>query len=116
MVYTAESAALATLEVLARVRRMATLASFVVISCEFDEKLVSAVEHFPANWRDYPAPKELQAIGDGWARKKTSAVLRVPSVIVPGENNFLLNPAHPKFKRIAIGKPERFEFDLRLMK
>jgi hypothetical protein len=37
-------------------------------------------------------------------------------VIVPGENNYLLNPAHPKFKRIRIGKPERFQLDVRLMK
>src|SRR5581483_3145624 len=114
VVYVSESAALAALEVLVHLRRMAALPEFVVISCDFDEKLVEAVTDVPANWREYPPPPELQAIGDAWVRSGRSAVLRVPSVIVPGENNYLLNPAHSKFKKIAIGKPERFALDPRL--
>jgi len=70
----------------------------------------------PPNWREYPAPPQLQAIGDKWVRSKRSAVLRVPSVIVPGEHNYLLNPEHPKFRRIVVGKPEKFALDLRLLK
>ena len=116
VVYAAESAALATLEVLAHTRRMSALPLYVVIDCNFEEKLVSDVKDLPSNWRDYPAPPQLQAIGDKWARTKGSAVLRVPSVLVPSENNYLLNPAHPKFGRIVIGKPEKFELDVRLMK
>jgi len=116
VVYTAENAALATLEVLVRVRRMATLPDFVLIRCDFDEKLVSGMADLPKNWRDYPAPPALQAIGDEWVRSARSAVLRVPSVIVPGESNYLLNPAHPKFRKIAIGTPEKFELDVRLTK
>jgi RES domain-containing protein len=48
-------------------------------------------------------------------RASRSAVLAVPSVIVPGEPNLLLNPAHADFKSIAIGKPEPFSFDPRLL-
>ena len=44
------------------------------------------------------------------SRRSAKPVLRVP-----GESNYLLNPAHPKFARIAIGAPERFELDLRLL-
>jgi len=116
MVYTADSAALATLEVLVHVRRMSVLPSYVLISCSFDEKLVANVTELPPNWREYPAPPQLQAIGDKWVRSKRSAVLRVPSVIVPGEHNYLLNPEHPKFRRIVVGKPEKFALDLRLLK
>ncbi|HLJ75215.1 MAG TPA: RES family NAD+ phosphorylase [Thermoanaerobaculia bacterium] len=116
VVYTSENAALAALEVLVHLKRMRSLPDFAVISCQFDEKLVEAVKDLPEGWRDYPPRPEQQAIGDEWARSARSAVLRVPSVIVPGENNYLLNPAHPKFKKIAIGKPERFELDLRLTK
>jgi RES domain-containing protein len=115
-VYTSESAALATLEVLVHTRRMSRLQSYVAIRCEFDEKLVTDASDLPENWRESPAPPELQEIGDDWVRSARSAVLRVPSVIVPGENNYLLNPAHPKFKKIAIGKPERFVLDTRLVK
>ena len=115
VVYTAESAALATLEVLVHLRRMSMLPSYVLIRCTFDEKLVSSVKDLPPNWREYPAPPALQAIGEKWARSKQSAILRVPSVIVPGDYNYLLNPAHPKFGRILIGKPEKFVLDTRLM-
>lgn len=46
----------------------------------------------------------------------SSAVLAVPSVIIPQETNYLLNPQHPDFKKIKIGKPEDFGFDPRLLK
>ena len=116
VVYTAENAALAALEMLVHLGRMGTLPAYVVISCDFDEKLVTEVKDLPANWRAFPAPPALQAIGDAWLESVKSPVLRVPSAIVPSENNYLLNPAHPKFRRIVIGKPEKFELDVRLLK
>lgn len=116
MIYTSESAALAALEMLVHVSRFMSLTAYVVISCDFDEKLVSDVGKLPSNWRKFPAPPELQAIGDTWARSAKSAVLRVPSTIVPSESNYLLNPAHANFGKIKIGKPERFELDVRLMR
>ena len=41
-------------------------------------------------------------------------MLAVPSAIVPAESNYLLNPAHPDFKRIKIGKLSTVETDPRL--
>ena len=55
-------------------------------------------------------------IGDEWLRSRASPVLRVPSVIIPGENNFLLDPAHADFAKLSIGKPQDFRFDPRLIK
>ena len=55
-------------------------------------------------------------IGSIWVKDNTSAVLSVPSVIIPGENNFLLNINHPNFKKIKIGQPEKFIFDRRMEK
>jgi RES domain-containing protein len=69
----------------------------------------------PAEWRVEPPPPSTKAVRDAWVRGKRSAVLALPSVIIPGDLNYLLNPAHPAFKRIAIGKPERFAFDPRLL-
>jgi len=62
-----------------------------------------------------PPPAATRTIGDTWAREKRSAILAVPSVIIPEELNYLLNPAHPDFRKIAIGKPAPFSFDLRLL-
>lgn len=68
----------------------------------------------PADWRVTPAPAALADLGMAWVRKRASAVLAVPSVIVPSETNYLLNPAHPHFARIWIGKPEPFSLDPRM--
>jgi RES domain-containing protein len=73
-------------------------------------------EELPANWRSIAARDNLQAIGTEWARKRGGAVLAVPSAVIPDETNYLLNPLHADFRRIRIGKPQRFETDLRLIK
>jgi RES domain-containing protein len=74
------------------------------------------VDDLPSDWREIGARGKLQAIGAEWARKRSTAVLTVPSTIVPPESNYLLNPLHADFKRIKIGKPSAFETDLRLIK
>ena len=116
MIYTSGSAALAALEMLVHLGRMTTLPAYVVISCDFDEKLAIDVDKLPKNWRTFPAPPDVQAIGDAWLKSGKSAVLRVPSAVIPAESNYLLNPAHAKFDRIRIGELERFELDLRLIR
>jgi RES domain-containing protein len=117
MIYTSGSAALAALEMLVHLSRMSMLPAYVVISCDFDEKLVTDVDgdKLPKHWRTFPAPPQVQAIGDEWIKSGKSPVLRVPSAVIPAESNYLLNPAHAKFGRIRIGEPERFELDLRLI-
>jgi RES domain-containing protein len=69
----------------------------------------------PGNWRDYPSPPELAAMGTHWVHAGESLLLRVPSAIVEHEFNILINPAHPDFKAVAISTPERFVFDRRLL-
>ena len=68
----------------------------------------------PAHWRDYPAPESLADLGMRWARAGKTAVLAVPSAIIPRELNYLLNPRHPAFREIRIGKPEPFTLDPRM--
>ncbi|MCB1079902.1 MAG: RES family NAD+ phosphorylase, partial [Verrucomicrobiae bacterium] len=60
-------------------------------------------------------PPSTKDIGDLWVRQARSAVLELPSVIIPTEPNYLLNPSHPDFKKIVIGKAEPFAFDPRLL-
>jgi RES domain-containing protein len=68
------------------------------------------------DWRTYPAPPALARIGDSWLRESRTAVLSVPSVVVPQERNFIFNPAHRDFSKLAIGRPETFSFDPRMWK
>lgn len=70
----------------------------------------------PANWRSYPAPASLADLGTAWAQSLATAVLAVPSAVVPQEWNFLLNPLHPGFRRIRLMPPEPFEIDPRMWK
>jgi RES domain-containing protein len=70
----------------------------------------------PADWRRYPAPSRLQEIGSTWVREGLSAVLRVPSAIIPDEQNVLLNPLHPDFRRLRLHPPQPFAFDPRMWK
>jgi len=118
VVYVASTRSLAVLEMAVHLDRSTLLASFVLIPCEFDKRLVRAVDRgaLPARWRRDPPPPELAAIGDGWVKQAQSAVLAIPSSIIQEETNFLLNPAHPDFPQLGIGKPETFEFDQRLIK
>ena len=115
MVYTADSAALAALEMLVHLQRGAQLLSYVVMSCAFDESLVLRLdrERLPANWRSYPAPAALQMLGDAWQKSGASLVLDVPSAIIVTASTFLINPRHQSFPRISIGGPEPFELDWR---
>jgi RES domain-containing protein len=116
-VYVASTRSLATLEMTVHFDRSALLASFVLIPCEFEERLVTALDQaaLPARWRRDPPPPELATIGDAWVKQARSAVLAVPSAIIDKESNFLLNPAHPSFSQIRIGDPQDFEFDQRLI-
>jgi RES domain-containing protein len=58
----------------------------------------------------------LQELGTAWARGLSSAVLAVPSVVIPAETNYLLNPLHPAFSQIEIGETQAFFTDLRLFR
>lgn len=117
LVYTAENAALAALEVLVHIDA-GLLSRYVLIPCTFPGDLVLRLDRrrLPAGWRAYPAPSALQQLGDAWGKSRVSAVLDVPSVLIDKHSNYLLNPAHPDFVRIKIGNPGPFDFDPRLMK
>ena len=71
-------------------------------------------EELPGNWRDAGAPPELARLGDEFVQRGERCLLLVPSVLAPGENNFLINPAHPDYTRIAVRELERLNYDPRM--
>lgn len=114
--YASESVALATLELLAGIGKMSVLSSYSLVSVQFDESEVEVLTlpSLPANWRTYPAPPELQALGDRWIADNRSLVLQVPSAIIETEANYLLNPMHASFESVTISAALPFEIDARL--
>ena len=117
MVYTSSSAALAALELLVQVNRREPLRDYMLFACSFDETIMEtlAAGSLPPDWRRYPAPPALQAAGDTWIRDARTAVLQVPSAVIETESNYLLNPEHADFGKIAIADPVPFALDLRLL-
>lgn len=116
MSYGSESPALAVLEVLVHLQSVEMLPSYSLASAEVPDALIELLDarDIPPGWKELPAPPETQVMGDEWVRARRSAVLRVPSAIVESSYNYLLNPAHPSFPAIIIGKAQKFEFDSRL--
>jgi RES domain-containing protein len=117
LVYTAATQSLAMLEML--VQDEPLRARYVMIEARIPKGVQIdrvKVDDLPADWRSVAAREKLQAIGTEWARNRSAAVLEVPSAVIPAETNYLLNPLHRDFRRIRVGRPRRFETDLRLIK
>lgn len=117
IVYAAGSLALAALEMLVHLEDDQILLDYSFVAAEIDPALIIRVNDFcslPTNWSSSPAPSEVQQIGDDWARAQSSAVLEVPTSVIPLEKNYLINPSHSDFKKIILGKSEKFSFDERL--
>ena len=72
------------------------------------------IGHLPAIWRDPVAPPELARIGDQFVQIRENCLLLVPSVLAPSENNWLLNPEHPDFKRVVIESIDPLNYDPRM--
>ncbi len=119
LVYTSESLSLAALESFVNLDTDLAPDDLVSVRVRIPESLSIerlAVEDLPADWRSYPAPLALQALGSGWAKRGDTAVLAVPSAVIPQEWNYLLNPEHGDFARISAAKPRPFSFDPRMWK
>ena len=116
MVYTAGTQSLAVLEMLVHLEGPELLQQYVLIGVEIEESLVLDVDRsqLPRTWSAGASFAECRKIGDDWVGSAGSVALRVPSTLVPAEDNLLLNPKHPDFKRLVIGKPVAFGFDPRL--
>jgi RES domain-containing protein len=112
VIYAAGSLALAMLERLVQRRH---LGGILLVEAEVPDGV--AVEDLltapPDGWRALGSP-EAAAAGGGWLARGRSALLRVPSAVVPREANYVVNPAHPDAALIRVGTPEPLEWDPRL--
>lgn len=119
LAYASSSRALAILEVLVHVTRANAPADYVFIEADLPDDAVEELDitRLPGDWRAEPPPAPLRTIGDSWVRNNTSVALRVPSALVPEEYNFLVNPAHGRFKDLRIvGAPHLAILDPRLLR
>lgn len=119
LVYTAATLSLAALEILVGINDDELLKEYSYAAAEFDETLVIDIEasgKLPSDWNLSPPSFATQRLGDQWLTGGFSAVLRVPSAVIPSESNFLINPEHKDFAKVRIFKTQPFDFDVRLAK
>lgn len=118
LVYTAETRALATLEVAVHLDLSEDLPNdryYVEIEIPNDIAIQEVkISDLPDSWDNKPPTLTTQIIGDDFVQQNLAAVLKVPSCIVPQEYNYLINPLHPESKRIKVKSKVRMQFDARL--
>lgn len=117
-VYLGGSLALASLELLVHLKVPDVLRNYRKLSVRIPEDLIDLVDtrDLPADWATPGLHPATRAIGDQWLDSLASAVLRVPSAVVPGEVNYIVNPAHPDFGRLEPGAVTDYRFDSRIVK
>lgn len=119
MVYCASSLSLAALETFVHIEVNLLPTDLVSVEVELPEdcsRQIVRIEELAQDWRTYPAPEQLQEIGNQWLINNSSVVLIVPSAVIPEEENYLLNPSHIDFQRIRISEIKPFSFDPRMFR
>lgn len=112
VIYAAGSLALAMLERLVQRR---DLGGTLLVEAEVPDNLPwdDLLADPPPGWQALGSPEAASA-GGAWAAAGRTALLRVPSALVPREANWVVNPAHPDAARIRVGAPEPLAWDPRL--
>ena len=119
IVYTSGSRALCTAELAVHLPLGLIPTGYQLTTFEIPDKFIgdpSPVIQLPGNWNSFPYIRETQLIGDSFIKSNKELILKVPSAVVEGDFNFLINPFHPGVSKIKILSSEPFRFDERLFR
>ena len=119
ILYFAENLSLCMLEILVHVDFAKLPLDYSYIEIEIPDELVKAinsVDFIQPNWRTEQAVNHLQMYGSNWLKKQESLAMKVPSAVLPKENNILINPFHKDFKRVEVIDTDKMDFDPRLLR
>ena len=117
MVYTSDSRALSNLEVAVHVALKSMPRNYFLTAVELPDKLIVAYDQKrlkDKDWKSNPPIDFTQSEGDAFITADKILVLKVPSAIVQGDFNYLINPLHEQFGQVKILYSESFSFDERL--
>jgi RES domain-containing protein len=116
-VYTSSRLSLAALELLVHTDVPLVPPDLVAFEIDVPDDLdIQTVElaALPKEWR-LPGHPACRAVGDTWLAEERTALLQVPSAVVPEEWNYIINPRHPSAKAIEVVRRRKFSFDFRLL-
>lgn len=117
MIYTAQSRALACLENVVHRNSTGLQNNFRVMQIFVpDDIVLQEVKETDliTGWKEFDKMPYTQSLGDQWIREAKTAILKIPSAIVSGDSNYILNPEHRDYKKIKLLRTEPFEFDDRI--
>lgn len=119
LLYTSDSRALCTAEIAVHTPIGITPINYYLITIEIPDVtkiLTFDIEILPEDWKSFPHSEATQEIGEKFVSSQEYLVMKVPSAVVHGDFNYLINPAHKDFEKIKIIAKEKFTFDNRLFK
>ncbi|MFT4022388.1 MAG: RES family NAD+ phosphorylase [Flavihumibacter sp.] len=119
MIYTASNRALAMAEVAVHFTLVTLPPDYQMMTLFIPDDISLYrlnISDLPGNWNEFPHPKATQAIGDRFIAAGKYCVLQIPSAVVKGDYNLLINPNHPGFAGIQIIATEKFPFDKRIFR
>jgi RES domain-containing protein len=119
MIYAAESRALCIAELAMHLPLGLVPQNYSFVSFKIPDNIPVMElpkKQLPKNWNEYPHPNETQEIGDRFIQESKYLVMKVPSVVVNDEYNYLLNPRHPLMKKISVSDSVEFRFNERLFR
>jgi RES domain-containing protein len=115
MLYTAGTRALSVLEYVVNFGADVLPKNLYLLTIEVpDSAAIERPASLPRDWKQLPAPESAHRFGDTFVRTAKALVLVVPSVVIPEEENYLINPIHPEAGKITILRADPFSLDPRL--
>lgn len=120
LLYCASSMALATLESVVHLSAGGLPLNRYLVELDIPDEVWKkrqqlSLHSAPIGWDALPAGMVSVQTGDAWLASQASAVLAVPSIIVPEELNVLINPLHPDSRMITAKKIRKWLYDPRLI-
>jgi RES domain-containing protein len=119
LVYTSEHQSLAMLEYFVHLDPEDAPDDLVLATADIPDNVSRErirAREMPTHWRETPAPPELAQIGDDFVNKAGACLLLVPSALAVNENNWLINPQHAEFRKIAVNATEPLRYDPRMFR
>ena len=117
MLYTSDSRALCTAEIAVHVPMGLIPKDYYLITIEVPDTIsLKKIDSksLPKNWINFPYSSTTQNIGEDFIANGKYLILKVPSAVVQGDFNFLINPSHKEFEKVKVICKEKFNFDERL--
>jgi RES domain-containing protein len=116
ILYTAATPSLALLESVVHISNIVVSSYCMICLSVPEDKIKTITSELPANWFTNPPVDVLKQIGDSFIKENKFLALKLPSAIMPEENNFLLNPAHTDFKKVTTVYIRTIPIDERFLK